>query len=153
MNQLSQFDIDEIISYCDLKTKSRLNVVMKNIVLSTTIIDKEETITQYIFEHNGLTIFIETSQNKQKFRLDQVHGYERMIDHIWYVKDRFHYGFVTTLYRYLNAILSILSNNPIDLTIDIRDEHIGLLFDYGKTIYGGNVHRYIGAELVKRRST
>lgn len=164
MNQLSTFEIDEIISYCDLKTKSRLNVIVQNIVLSTTVIDEQnlrigqnvvasQKITEYyVFEHNGLTIFIETNQTKHKFRLDCEYGYERMIDRVWYVKDSFKW-MCEPLYRYLNAILSILSNNPNDLKIDIHDDYIGLMFDCGKTMYGGNVHRYIGANLVKQRST
>jgi hypothetical protein len=182
MDQLSQFDIDEIISYCDLKTKSRLNIIMKNIVLSTTIMDEQKTMIHYVFEHNGLTILIErhlcyarrsraqqaklcfacsvesadqqVETNKNIFRLDRTHGFDRMIESIYYIKCSFTYD-VKTLYGYLSTILSILSKNPKESVLELRvdmdkyDEYIGLRFYHGKTMYGGNVLRYVGARLVE----
>lgn len=148
MIELSQFDIDEIIGYCDLKTKSRLNVIMKNIVVVTTITEHTQPL-HFVFEHCGLTIFLESKKNKYKFRLDREHGYERMIESIYYTKCNFKYN-IHYLHKYLNAILSILSNNPFDLKtfIEIENKHIGIGFNYGKTIYGGDVYRYIGSVLV-----
>jgi hypothetical protein len=131
MNRLSRFDIDKIISYCDLKSISRLQSIIKNVVLSTVVIYDQHIVQGYeivsthretmcfVFERGGLTIF--TAPDKfeccgvtsvfghRKFRLDCDYGYKRVIGSNCYA-NRYLHDDTKSLYKYLNTIFSILLN-------------------------------------------